>query len=112
MRIVINHESQILTHFTRFGTHARKSTLSVQDTSFIRVFGSTIAETKYMLDNGIVIPSPSSWASPCLLLPIRKVNNVTESDSFSLPAPNDHGCCRSGRMLCVDDLDSHLEVSV
>lgn len=54
------------------------------------------AEIKYMLDNGIAVPSSSSWASPCLLVDksdesprfctdYRKVNKVTKPDSYPLP---------------------------
>jgi len=63
------------------------------------------AEIKYMLDNGIVEPSSSSWASPCILVPksddsprfctdFRKVNAVTKPDSFPLPRMED----------CVDEI--------
>lgn len=49
-----------------------------------------------MLENGIAVPSRSSWASPCLLVskPDRtfrsctyfcKVNAITKPDSFPLP---------------------------
>lgn len=51
------------------------------------------AEVAYMLQNDITVPSSSSWASPCILVPkqdgtprfctdLRKVNGVTKSDSF------------------------------
>lgn len=57
------------------------------------------AEVEYMVDNGIAVPSSSSWASPCLLVPksdntprfctdFRKVNKVTKPDSFALPRMN------------------------
>lgn len=57
-------------------------------------------EIDYMLDTGIAIPSFSSWASPCLLVPkadgsqrfcsdMRKVNAVSKSDSFPLPRMDD-----------------------
>ncbi|XP_030283654.1 uncharacterized protein LOC115587797 [Sparus aurata] len=68
------------------------------------------AEVKYMLENNIAVPSFSSWASPCLLVPksdgtprfcsdFRKVNKVTKPDSFPLPRMED----------CVDQVDaSHV----
>lgn len=57
-------------------------------------------EIRYMLHNGIAVPSDSSWASPCLLVPkpdntprfctdFRKVNAVTKPDSFPLPRMED-----------------------
>ena len=53
-----------------------------------------------MLENNIVVPSFSSWASICLLVPksdgtsrfcsdFRKVNKVTKPDSFPLPRTED-----------------------
>lgn len=58
------------------------------------------AEIKYMVHNKIAVPSDSSWASPCLLVPksdntsrfctdFRKVNAVTKPDSFPLPRMED-----------------------
>ena len=54
-------------------------------------------EVWYMLQNGIVKPSQSQWSSPCVLVPkadgsywlctdYRRVNAVTKSDSYLLPA--------------------------
>lgn len=53
-----------------------------------------------MVHNKIAVPSDSSWASPCLLVPksdntprlctdFRKVNAVTKPDSFPLPRMED-----------------------
>lgn len=58
------------------------------------------AEVDYMLKNDIAVPSSSSWASPCILVPkpdktprfctdMRKVNSVTKTDSFPLPRMDD-----------------------
>ncbi len=58
------------------------------------------SEIDYMLKNDIAVPSASSWASPCVLVPkpdntlrfctdMRKVNSVTKSDSFPLPRMDD-----------------------
>lgn len=57
-------------------------------------------EVDYLLDNGLAVPSCSSWSSPCILVPkacggqrfctdYRKVNSVTKSDSFPLPLVED-----------------------
>lgn len=70
------------------------------------------AEVKYMLDNGIAVPSCSNWASPCLLVrkpgssfrpctDYRKVNNVTKADLFPLPRMED----------CIDQVGSAKYVS-
>ena len=70
------------------------------------------AEVEYMVENDIAIPSSSSWASPCLLVPksdksprfcsdFRKVNKVTKPDSFSLPRMED----------CVDQVGTARYVS-
>ena len=66
----------------------------------------------YLLDNGLAVPSYSSWASPCLLVKksdssfrfctdYRKVNTVTKVDSFPLPRMED----------CVDQVGSARFVS-
>uniref|UniRef100_A0A8C5CMY1 Gypsy retrotransposon integrase-like protein 1 n=1 Tax=Gadus morhua TaxID=8049 RepID=A0A8C5CMY1_GADMO len=70
------------------------------------------AEVKYMLDNCIAVPSFSSWASPCILVPkpdktfrfctdFRKLNAVTKPDSFPLPRMED----------CVDQVGHAAFVS-
>ncbi len=70
------------------------------------------SEITYMLDNNIAVPSSSSWASPCILVPnpdrtlrfctdMRKVNSVTKSDSFPLPRMDD----------CIDRVGSAKFVS-
>lgn len=70
------------------------------------------SEVSYMLDNNIAVPSSSSWASPCILVPkpdktprfctdMRKVNSVTKSDSFPLPRMDD----------CIDRVGSAKFVS-
>jgi len=68
------------------------------------------AEVQYLLENGLAIPSNSSWASQCLLVgkpdtsdctDYRKVNNVTKPDSFPLPRMED----------CVDEVGSAKFVS-
>ena len=57
-------------------------------------------EVQYMLDNGMIEPSDSEWASPCLLVPkadgnfrfctdYRKLNLVTKSDSYPIPRVDD-----------------------
>ena len=57
-------------------------------------------EISYMLDNGIIEPSNSNWASPCVLVPkpdgsyrfctdFRKVNTVTKTDSYPIPRMDD-----------------------
>ena len=57
-------------------------------------------EINYMLKNGIVEPSLSSWASPYLFVQksdnnaffcsdFRKVNSMTKPDSYSLPFIDD-----------------------
>ena len=71
-----------------------------------------ITEVKFLLDQGMVIPSHSPWSSPCLLSPksdgspwfctdFRKVNAVTVPDSFPLPCMED----------CVDNVDSAVCVT-
>ena len=58
------------------------------------------SEVKYMLDNGLIEPSFSSWSSPVVLVKksngqprlcfdYRKVNQVTKSDSYPLPRVDD-----------------------
>ena len=55
---------------------------------------------QYLLDNNLAEPSSSPWASPCLLVPkpdgsdrlctdFRKVNQVTQADSYPLPRLDD-----------------------
>ncbi|XP_063596500.1 uncharacterized protein LOC134773250 [Penaeus indicus] len=57
-------------------------------------------EINFLLDNNIIEPSTSEWASPCLLVPksdgswrlctdYRKVNALTVSDCFPLPRIDD-----------------------
>lgn len=57
-------------------------------------------EIKFLLDNDIIEPGTSEWASPCLLVPksdgswrlctdYRKVNTLTVSDCFPLPRIDD-----------------------
>uniref|UniRef100_A0A3B4ZKQ1 Gypsy retrotransposon integrase-like protein 1 n=1 Tax=Stegastes partitus TaxID=144197 RepID=A0A3B4ZKQ1_9TELE len=69
-------------------------------------------EINYMLQNDIAVPSCSSWASPCILVPkqdksprfctdLRKVNSVTKTDSFPLPRMDD----------CIDQVGSAKFVS-
>ena len=69
------------------------------------------SEVQYLLDNGLAVPSSSSWASPCILVgkpdmtdrfctDYRKVN-VTKPDSFPLPRMED----------CVDAVGSARFVS-
>jgi transposase InsO family protein len=68
------------------------------------------SEIKYMLENNIAVPSSSSWASPCLTVPkpdntprfctdLRKVNNVTNPDSY--PRMDD----------CIDQVSSATFIS-
>ncbi len=70
------------------------------------------AEVDYMLQNNIAVPSASSWASPCILVPkhdgtprfcsdFRKLNAVTKSDSFPIPHMDD----------CIDQVGSAKFVS-
>ncbi|KAI2645271.1 Retrovirus-related Pol polyprotein [Labeo rohita] len=58
------------------------------------------SEIQYMLENGIAVPSCSSWASPCLLVrkldsiyrfctDYRKLNAITKPDAFPLPRVKD-----------------------
>ena len=65
-----------------------------------------------MLENNIVVPSASSWASPCLLVEksdkspqcctdFRKVNAVTKLDSYPLPRVEE----------CVDQVGAAKYVS-
>ncbi len=65
------------------------------------------SEVKYLMENGLAVPSSSAWSSPCLLVPkpdgshrfctdYRKVNAITKPDSFPLPLMED----------CVDDVGS------
>ncbi len=62
---------------------------------------------KYLVENGLAVPSSSAWSSPCLLVPkpdgshrfctdYRKVNAITKPDSFPLPLMED----------CVDNVGS------
>ncbi len=57
-------------------------------------------EVEYLLKHGLVTPSQNPWSSPCLLVPkqdstfhfctdYRKVNSVTQPDSFPLPRMED-----------------------
>ena len=57
-------------------------------------------EVQYMLDNGLIEPSQSSYSSPVVLFPkadgtqrmcfdYRKVNAVTRTDSFPIPCLED-----------------------
>ena len=70
------------------------------------------SEVDYMLENGLAVPSTSSWSSPCLLVSkpdstfrpctdFRKINAVTKPDSFPLPRIDD----------CVDQVGSAKYVS-
>lgn len=65
------------------------------------------SELKYLVENGLAVPSSSAWSSPCLLVPkpdgthrfctdYRKVNAITKPDSFPLPLMED----------CVDNVGS------
>ena len=67
---------------------------------------------QYLLDNGLAVPSFSSWSSPCLLVKkpdhtyrfctdYRKVNAVTKPDSYPLPRIED----------CVDQVGAARYVS-
>ena len=67
---------------------------------------------QYLLDNGLAVPSYSSWASPCILVKkpdhmfrfctdYRKVNTVTKPDSYPLPRIED----------CVDQVGAARYVS-
>ncbi|KAF1387781.1 hypothetical protein PFLUV_G00083510 [Perca fluviatilis] len=71
-------------------------------------------EAKYLLDNGLAVPSRSPWSSPCLLAPkpdgtshfcmdYRKVNAVTVPDSFPLPRMED--CIDSIGPAVISKLD-------
>ncbi len=64
-------------------------------------------EVKYLLENGLAVPSSSAWSSPCLLvqksdgtqrfcMDYRKVNAVMKPDSFPLPLMED----------CIDKVGS------
>nr|XP_055062771.1 uncharacterized protein LOC129445823 [Misgurnus anguillicaudatus]XP_055062772.1 uncharacterized protein LOC129445823 [Misgurnus anguillicaudatus] len=70
------------------------------------------SEVQYMLENGIAVPSCSSWASPCLLVrkadstyrfctDYRKLNAITKPDVFPLPRMED----------CVDQVGTANFVS-
>lgn len=65
------------------------------------------SEVKYLVENGLTVPSSSAWSSPCLLVPksdstqrfcmdYRKVNAVTKPDSFPLQLMED----------CIDKVGS------
>ncbi|KAK3089262.1 hypothetical protein FSP39_002191 [Pinctada imbricata] len=69
-------------------------------------------EIQYMLENDIIEPSNSDWSSPCILVPkpdgtyrlctdFRKVNSVTETDSYPIPRIDD----------CIDKIGSAKFVS-
>ncbi len=69
-------------------------------------------EVKYLLENGLAVPSSSAWSFPCIIVPksdgtarfctdYRKVNAITKSDSFPLPRLED----------CVDRVGSATFVS-
>lgn len=70
------------------------------------------SEVDYMLENGLAVPSTSSWSSPCLLVgkpdgifrpctDFRKINAVTKPDSFPFPRMED----------CIDQVGSATFVS-
>ncbi len=70
------------------------------------------SEIQYMLENGIAVPSCSSWASPCLLVrkadstyrfctDYRKLNVITKPNAFPLPRMED----------CVDQVGTANFVS-
>lgn len=70
------------------------------------------SEVDYMLENGLAVPSTSSWSSPCILVQkpdstfrpctdFGKVNAVTKPDSFPLPRMDD----------CIDLVGSAKYVS-
>ena len=57
-------------------------------------------EIQYLLDNDFIEPSQSDWSSLCILVPkpdgtfhmctdYRKVNSVTNTDSFPVPRKDD-----------------------
>ncbi len=65
------------------------------------------SEVKYLVENGLAVPSSSAWSSPCLLVlkpdlshhfctDYCKVNAITKPDSFPLPLMED----------CVDNVGS------
>lgn len=69
-------------------------------------------EVTYLLENALAKPSCSPWSSPCLLVHkpdgtfrfctnYRKVNAVTEPDSYTLPRMED----------CIDNIGSANFVS-
>ena len=69
-------------------------------------------EIQYLLENDLIEPSQSEWASPCILIPkpdgsyrfctdFRKVNSVTKTDSFPLPRIDD----------CIDKIGNARYVS-
>ncbi|KAL0153990.1 hypothetical protein M9458_050705, partial [Cirrhinus mrigala] len=72
-------------------------------------------ETRYLVENGLAVPSCSPWCSPCLLVPkpdgtsrfctdYRKVNQLTKSHSYPLPRMED--CVdRVGKAKFVTKLD-------
>lgn len=75
------------------------------------------SEVKYLLENGLAIPSSSAWSSPCLLVPkpdntchfctdfhVYMYNHVSKSDSYPLPRMED--CVdRVGVAIFVTKLD-------
>ena len=57
-------------------------------------------ELEYLLENNIIEPSVSEWASPCILVPkpdntyrlcidYRKVNSITKTDAYPIPRMDD-----------------------
>ena len=72
--------------------------------SYYRIIGEKLElmkkEVKYLLENNLASPSCSAWASPCILVPkpngkvrmctdFRRVNAVTQKDSYPLPRITD-----------------------
>lgn len=72
-------------------------------------------EIKYMIEHGIIEPSQSEWASPCLLVDkpdgtvrfctdYRKVNSITRADAYPIPRMED--CIdRIGQAKYITELD-------
>ena len=57
-------------------------------------------EIQYLLDNDFIEPSQSEWSSPCILVPkpdgsywlctnYRKINNLSNIDTFPIPRMDD-----------------------